>query len=123
MKNKMNAKTNHDLDAIAVSLAGETRRAKRVRAEALRGSKDTGSPTSDTLTPMTTNVFPLKDGQVFNEEEVMGEIKPEHAEAPICWTLQGNWYRRSDGVQMTSYGGEVMTVQKFYQLRKIWWSI
>jgi hypothetical protein len=65
--------------------------------------------------------FPLKDGQVvetgYGTEKVMGEIKWEYKE-PVCWTLQGNWYRRSDGVQMSAWNGEVMTVRELFKRRR-----
>lgn len=61
--------------------------------------------------------FPLRDGDTFNGEKVMGEIKPPHDE-PVCWTLQGNWFRRCDGEPMTGAMGEVMTVKRFYELRR-----
>lgn len=67
--------------------------------------------------------FPLKDGDTYQRpghcgtETVAGEIKPPHDE-PICWTIQGNWYRRSDGEPMTGAAGEVMTEKKFYRLRR-----
>lgn len=69
------------------------------------------------------NQFPLKDGQTFVnrrgfEETIMGEIKPEHSE-PICWTLQGNWYRRKDGEEMTGWNGKVMTAKEFWKWRSI----
>lgn len=61
--------------------------------------------------------LPLKDGDTFiardgRIELVMGPIKLK-ARSPVCWTLRGNWYRRSDGVQMTGWNGQVMTVKKF----------
>lgn len=65
--------------------------------------------------------FPLKDGDsietAHGTETVRGEITPGHAE-PVCYTLQGNWYRRSDGERMTGWNGEVMTVQEFYRRRR-----
>lgn len=64
------------------------------------------------------DLFPLKDGDLFKGERVAGEIKPPHKE-PICWTLTGNWYRRSDGEQMTSAAGTVMTVKRFFKLRRL----
>lgn len=64
--------------------------------------------------------FPIKDGAVIEthngEEKVGGEITPPHDE-PICWTFQGNWYRRSDGEEMTGAGGRVMPASEFYRLR------
>lgn len=65
--------------------------------------------------------LPLRDGQVFRNrrgstETVGGEIKPPHRE-PVCWTLQGNWYRRRDGEEMTGAGGSVMTAHRFFRLR------
>ena len=71
---------------------------------------------------MNKNIFPLKDGDKFStgrclNQTVAGEIKPEHDE-PVCWTLQGNWYRRSDGEPMTVASGKVMTVKRFYELVK-----
>ena len=64
--------------------------------------------------------LPLKDGQVINsirhgKETVGGEITPLHSE-PVCWTLQGNWYRRRDGEEMTGASGEVTTTKKFWRL-------
>lgn len=70
------------------------------------------------------NKFPLKDGDKFETgrggvETVMGEIKPEHrVKGGICWTLQGNWYRRRDGEQMTAWNGEVMTAREFFKRRR-----
>ncbi len=65
--------------------------------------------------------LPIEDGQIIETakglEKVMGEIKPPHSE-PVCWTLQGNWYRRRDGEPMTGASGEVMTVAEFYRRRK-----
>jgi hypothetical protein len=66
---------------------------------------------------MTPPNLPLKDGQKIStrngEETIMGEIKVPHTE-PICWTLQGNWYRRRDGEEMTNGGNEPITVREFY---------
>lgn len=60
--------------------------------------------------------LPLCDEQLIHGtngevEKVIGEIKPEHSE-PVCWTLQGNWYRRRDGEQMTGASGRVTTAWK-----------
>ena len=68
---------------------------------------------------LNTTKYPLVDGQEIEslrggKETVWGEIKPEHEE-PICWTLQGNWYRRSDGEEMTGCNGKVMTTKEFYE--------
>lgn len=65
-------------------------------------------------------IFPLKDGDKFTSNRMMietvgGEIKPEHNE-PVCWTIQGNWYRRSDGESMTGTAGKVMTEREFWKL-------
>lgn len=68
-----------------------------------------------------TTIYPLKDGQKFTtrngEETVGGEIKPPHDE-PVCWTIQGNWYRRRDGEVMTGWNGQVMTAREFYSRKK-----
>jgi hypothetical protein len=65
--------------------------------------------------------FPLTDGQTVDfgkgPEKIMGEIRPDHSE-PIAWTLQGNWYRRSDGEPMTSHRGEVITASEFYKRQR-----
>jgi hypothetical protein len=68
------------------------------------------------------NSFPLKDGDEFTTsrgttETVAGEIKPEHDE-PVCWTIQGNWYRRSDGEPMTCAEDGVITLAEFYRRRR-----
>ena len=62
--------------------------------------------------------FPLKDGDIITTlrhgmDTIAGEIALPHKE-PICWTLHGEWYRRSDGEEMTAYNGEVMTLKEFY---------
>ena len=68
--------------------------------------------------------LPLKDGDDIRtsrgEEMVMGEIKPKH-EIPggVCWTLQGNWYRRVDGEPMTADNAEVITVQEWMRRRRV----
>lgn len=71
---------------------------------------------------MAKNIFPLKDGDEFTTsqchiETVAGEIKPEHDE-PVCWTIQGNWYRRSDGEPMSGASGKVTTCKYFYKMVK-----
>ena len=64
--------------------------------------------------------FPLKDGDKVclrykhGVETIAGEIAVPHDE-PICWTLQGNWYRRSDGEEMTDGSGKVTNVSNFYK--------
>jgi len=68
------------------------------------------------------NKFPLEDGAKFTNrrgdvETVGGEIKPPHDE-PVCWTIQGNWYRRSDGEPMTGAGDGVITLAEFYRRRR-----
>lgn len=67
--------------------------------------------------------LPLEDGQRFwssrqQWETVVGEIKPQHDE-PICWTISGNWYRRSDAAEMTGAGPHIMTVGEFFKWRKV----
>lgn len=65
--------------------------------------------------------LPLKDGDVFETlrggvETVIGEIKPKHdVKGGVCWTLQGNWYRRVDGVQVS-----VTTSQKVRPLPEVY---
>lgn len=70
---------------------------------------------------MIAKRFPLQDGDKIivrgHEETVMGEIKVPHKE-PVCWTLRGNWYRRSDGEEMTGSSGEVTTLKEFWEMRK-----
>lgn len=67
--------------------------------------------------------LPLKNGDQFNSihygiETVMGEIKPPHKiKGGVCWTLRGNWYRRCDGVQVTSWDGKIVTIPEFYKLK------
>lgn len=68
--------------------------------------------------------LPLTDGQTgcfsiqHGLETVAGEIKVPHTE-PICWTFQGNWYRRSDAEPMTNGpDNTVITVKKFYEMRR-----
>ena len=56
---------------------------------------------------ITETQFPLKDGQLITltngtKELVVGGIKPEHnIPGGVCYTRNGNWYRRSDGKPMT----------------------
>lgn len=66
--------------------------------------------------------FPLKDGQTgcfsiaHGIETVAGEIRVPHDE-PVCWTYQGNWYRRRDGEPMTGAIGKVITAKEFFKMR------
>ena len=64
--------------------------------------------------------LPIEDGQIIETrrgpETVMGEIERPHSE-PVCWTLQGNWYRRRDGEPMTIAGDQVMTLREFFRLK------
>ena len=49
----------------------------------------------------------IDEGDTYNDE--------------VCWTLQGNWYRRSDGEEMTGAGGGAsapMTIKEFYRRRR-----
>ena len=66
--------------------------------------------------------YPLQDGQVIEtrngKETIMGEIRNPPQSESVCWSLQGNWYRRRDGKEMTGWNGEVMTVEEFYKRQR-----
>jgi hypothetical protein len=72
-----------------------------------------------------SNKYPLADGQKVltqsgETDKIMGEIAVPHTE-PICWTLKGNWYRRSDGEAMTGaiYAGqEPVSVSVFLRWKR-----
>jgi len=63
--------------------------------------------------------LPLEDGDRFvwqgHTRQVEGTIKAELQATypePVCWTRDGFWFRRRDGMQMTAgyHSGIVMTV-------------
>lgn len=61
-----------------------------------------------------TTTYPLKDNSYINTlrgaELIAGEISAPHdVPGGVCYTLDGRWYRRSDGAQMTNFNGRVMT--------------
>jgi len=69
--------------------------------------------------------LPLKDGDEFQHPDeqpqiVEGEIADVGTES-VCWTSRGNWFRRSDGVQVTgAYRDEnnnPVTIQEYYRIK------
>jgi len=63
--------------------------------------------------------LPLEDGQTFEDAQgrsnlVVGPIRYDVPEDPVCYTRQGRWYRRRDGVEMTGGSGRVTTIPEFY---------
>jgi hypothetical protein len=78
--------------------------------------------------------LPLQDGQKFTDsrgyaQQVGGSIRADdhihvvpqerkEYDPSVCWTLRGDWFRRSDGVGMTRASGELMTIGEFYAWRR-----
>lgn len=59
--------------------------------------------------------LPLNNGDVIEstKEIVRGEIARLHMiEGGVCWTDQGNWYRRGDGVQVALINGLILPYRK-----------
>lgn len=76
--------------------------------------------------------YPLKDGQSIRDirsgrrQKVMGSIvikrgcggQPDTYNDEVCWTLQGNWYRRNDGEEMTGGTSNPVPAREFYLRRR-----
>lgn len=68
--------------------------------------------------------YPLKNNSWFQNSRgavslVMEEITvPHDVEGGVCYTLDGRWYRRSDGERMTNFNGRVMTVREAGQIAR-----
>lgn len=75
--------------------------------------------------------LPLKDGQAFTDSQfrnqvIAGSIRSgffsDEFNHDYCWTIKGNWFRRSDGVEVTgAYRDEnnnPVTIEEAFKRRR-----